>query len=111
MLMNFEKTAELIENGKLLHIAATEGLLRKLPRGNWIGGSTEYFMDAEGMICGEQLFVTQLDYADFVIKTYDTATIANAPRAHMVRVCLLYGSLGVMTYSTTSYGCCTAVVH
>ena len=48
MLMTFEETSKLIKEGKILHIAATEALLKKLPKGNWIGGSTEYFMAKDG---------------------------------------------------------------
>jgi hypothetical protein len=44
MLLSFDETAKMIASGKFLHIAGTENLLKKLPKGNWIGGSTEYFM-------------------------------------------------------------------
>ncbi|GBU21188.1 hypothetical protein R80B4_01077 [Fibrobacteres bacterium R8-0-B4] len=71
MLMTFDETSKKIGGGELLHIAGTEELLRKLPKGNWIGGSTEYFMAEEGgIVSGERLFVTAFPYKDFKIKSY-----------------------------------------
>jgi hypothetical protein len=76
MLMTFEEASELIGRGDLLHIAGTEGLIRRLPKGNWVGGSTEYFMAKEGgVVSGERLFVTAFPYADFSIKTYGAGEI------------------------------------
>ena len=42
MLMTFDQASNLINDSRLLHIAGTENLLKKLPKGNWIGGSTAY---------------------------------------------------------------------
>ena len=76
--LTFNEASDLINSGKLLHIAATEALLRKLPKGNWIGGSTEYFMTEDGgIVSGELLFVTELPCEDFSIQSYDASTIAN----------------------------------
>ena len=76
MLITFEETSKLIKEGKLLHIAGTEKLLKKLPKGNWIGGSTEYFMAKDGgKVSGELLFVTGFPYDKFAIKSYDAKTI------------------------------------
>ncbi|MDR2569384.1 MAG: hypothetical protein LBD23_03670 [Oscillospiraceae bacterium] len=69
--MTYEKTSELINNGNLLHIAGAESLLKKLPKGKWIGGSTEYFMaSVGGIITNELLFITELSYENFTIKSY-----------------------------------------
>ena len=77
MFMNFETVSKLIAEGKLLHIAGTEDLLRKLPKGKWIGGSTEYFMEKNGgKVSGDHFHVIELDY-DFVIKSYDLSNIKN----------------------------------
>jgi len=76
MLKTFDETKTLIEQGKLMHIAGTEELLRKLPKGNWIGGSTEYFMDADaGKVTDSMLFVNE--FADYKgkIALYDAANI------------------------------------
>ena len=76
MLMTYDKTSKLINDGKLLHIAGTEELLRKLPKGSWIGGSTEYFMTNEGgRITGELLFVTEFSYEIFSVKAYEVSNI------------------------------------
>ena len=77
MLVSLETTSKLIEDGKLLHIAGTEALLKKLPRGRWIGGSTEYFMTKDGgKVSGDLLFVTEFSFKDFVIKTYSAKDIS-----------------------------------
>jgi len=76
MLMTYDKASKLINDGKLLHIAGTEELLRKLPKGNWIGGSTEYFMtDEGGIITDSLLFVTEFPYEGFSIKSYSVNSI------------------------------------
>ncbi|MDR1615453.1 MAG: hypothetical protein LBR98_00305 [Syntrophomonadaceae bacterium] len=78
MLLSFDETAQKIANGKLLHIAGTENLLKKLPKGNWIGGSTEYFMAKEGgKITNALLFVTEFPYDEFQISTYDGGSISS----------------------------------
>lgn len=77
MLLTFDEASKKIESGKLLHIAGTEALLKKLPKGRWIGGSTEYFMAREGgKVSGELLFVTEFPYWNYVIKSYSTTEIA-----------------------------------
>jgi hypothetical protein len=59
ILLTFNEASELINDGQLLHIAAAEDMLRKLPKGTWVGGSTEYFMAHEGgKVSDEVLFVT-----------------------------------------------------
>ena len=78
MLMKFEDASDLIKNGKLLHIAGTEELLRKLPKGKWIGGSTEYFMSKEGgMVSGEMLFVTEFPYENHKVVSYGSSEVKN----------------------------------
>jgi hypothetical protein len=76
MLLSFEETSKLITDGKIIHIAGTEALLKKLPKGNWIGGSTEYFMAKDGgKVSGDLLFVTDFPegksvYEKCKIKSY-----------------------------------------
>ncbi len=63
MLITFEETVELIKQGKTLHIAADESILDKLPKGNWIGGTTPYFISEEGGVFSkDRLFVNELDF-------------------------------------------------
>ena len=78
MLMSFNEVSEFIKDGKLLHIAGSEGLLRKLPKGKWIGGSTEYFMSVQGgKVSDDLLFVTEFSFENFSIKSYDVSGIKN----------------------------------
>jgi hypothetical protein len=78
MLMTFDQTKMLIGENKVLHIAGSESLLRQLPKGNWVGGSTEYFMAKDGgKVSGELLFVTEIPCKNFTIKTYSADTIHN----------------------------------
>ncbi|MCR4657573.1 MAG: hypothetical protein K5770_15310 [Lachnospiraceae bacterium] len=65
MLITLEETVALINEGKVLHIAADDSLLRKLPKGNWIGGTTPYFISEEGgILTKDRLFVNEIDYAE-----------------------------------------------
>lgn len=47
-LLSLKETQALIESGQILLIAASQGLLDQLPAGQWLGGSTHYFMSQEG---------------------------------------------------------------
>ena len=65
MLITFEETVTMINEGKILHIAADDSLLAKLRKGKWIGGTTPYFISDEGgVFTKEKLFVNEIDYAD-----------------------------------------------
>ena len=49
-----------------------------MPKGNWIGGSTEYFMtDSGGKVSGDSLFVNTFSNAEYKISAYNKDTIAN----------------------------------
>lgn len=77
MFLTLNEAKELIEKGKLLHIAGDEGLLSLLPRGNWIGGTTPYFITNQGgILTKDKLFVTELsDAKDFKFCEYDEMQI------------------------------------
>jgi hypothetical protein len=76
--MTFDDVSKKIAQGSLLHISGTENLIRKLPKGNWIGGSTEYFMSEDGgKVSDDLLFVTSFPYSEFAIKSYDEKNIEN----------------------------------
>ncbi|MDR1571030.1 MAG: hypothetical protein LBS32_00735 [Clostridiales Family XIII bacterium] len=78
MLKTFEQAAALIAEGKLLHISGTEALLRRLPAGNWIGGSTEYFLaESGGKVSGEILDVIVLPFTDYRFASYDARSLAD----------------------------------
>lgn len=77
MFITLEETKKLIEEGKLLHIAAEEDLLRQLPKGNWIGGTTPYFITAEGgTLSKDKLLVDAIDFAvEYKTRVYDADNI------------------------------------
>lgn len=65
MLITLEEAVSLINEGRILHIAADDSLLMKLPKGKWIGGTTPYFISEEGGIfTKDRLFVNEIDYAE-----------------------------------------------
>lgn len=77
-LMSVEAVNALIEVGKTLIIAGEECLLAQLSKGNWVGGTTPYFMDYEGgVVSEEKIFVT--DFTDhcteFSIEVYNEEQI------------------------------------
>ena len=77
MLVTFDEASKYIAEGNFLHIAGNEDLLKKLPKGNWIGGSTEYFMSKTGgLVTDEQLFLFDYGHTDCKINTYDIDTIS-----------------------------------
>jgi hypothetical protein len=76
MLLTYNETVKRIEAGESLHIAGSETLLRKLPKGNWIGGSTEYFMSRSGCkTADDALSVLSFHDAEVSIGTYDEKNI------------------------------------
>ena len=71
MMKTLDEVSALVEEGRLLQIAGNADLLRQLPKGNWVGGSTEYFMTAEGGIVTDKLlFVTEFAKGKFTICDY-----------------------------------------
>ncbi len=81
MFTNLDKVKEMISAGKLLHIAADESLLAQLPKGNWIGGTTPYFISNEGGVkTKEKLFVTEFDMAsNHKLCIYDKDNVTKLP--------------------------------
>lgn len=77
MFLTLQEAISEIQSGKLLSIAADESLLRQLPKGSWIGGTTPYFITDEGGIKSkDKLFVNVIDCAvEYKIITYTRDTI------------------------------------
>jgi len=48
MFVNLDQAIQLIQEGKIMHIAADESLLSQLPKGKWIAGTTPYFITEQG---------------------------------------------------------------
>lgn len=77
MFVNLDKAAKLIQQGKILHIAADESLLKQLPKGKWIAGTTPYFITEQGGItCKDKLYVNEIPYVvDYKTMVYDRNNI------------------------------------
>jgi hypothetical protein len=78
MLTTVTQLAPLIASGQPLLVAGDEDQLRKLPRGNWIGGTIPYFMtDRGGVTTRELLFVQRVPEIarGARVCTYDAASI------------------------------------
>jgi hypothetical protein len=60
MIVDFENLASWIKSGRTFFLAGDESLLRRLPKGNWIGGTIPYFMDAKGGVTSKKdIFATE----------------------------------------------------
>lgn len=78
MYATTDKVRELVAAGRHLIIAGDEQLLRRLPRGNWIGGTIPYFMTpAGGQSSRAHLHVTEMPALakGASIAVYDEASI------------------------------------
>lgn len=92
MLLTLEETIKLIQSGKILHIAADESMLNRLPKGNWIAGTTPYFItDQGGVVCKDKLFVDEITCsADWKIAVYDQNHVMDLiSDAYSNGICLL----------------------
>ncbi|MDR2157520.1 MAG: hypothetical protein LBO81_07055 [Clostridiales Family XIII bacterium] len=71
MLVTVDQATEYIGTGKLFHISGATSLLRRLPKGNWLGGSTEFFMDKGGGKATDQLLsLIEIPGESYRIETY-----------------------------------------
>jgi len=82
MFVNLDEAVKLIQEGKVLHIAADDSLLKQLPKGNWIAGTTPYFITENGGItCKDRLFINEFPFAvDYKAMVYDRDNILNIPK-------------------------------
>lgn len=77
-LFSVAEVAQKIAAGKKLLLAGDEQLLTELPAGDWIGGTTPYFMaNHHGLFTKQKIFVTELpDYITQIeVKTYDVVSV------------------------------------
>ena len=77
-LITLEETRARIAQGRPLLLAGDERALRKLPPGEWIGGTIPYFMSERGGTFSQELiFVTEFpeDVTGASIKEYDAASL------------------------------------
>ena len=79
-LLNYDETVKQINSDKLLVISASENMLEKLPKGNYIAGSAYYFInEGEGEEYEDRCYVEELpaDINGYNIIIYDENTIKN----------------------------------
>lgn len=77
-----EQAAEMIRAGKRLIVAGDEQLLAQLPRGEWVGGTTPYFMAEEGGLCSHAMLqVSELPDCVLSVQTkfYDASLLHRIP--------------------------------
>jgi hypothetical protein len=85
-LMTVQEASDLILAGKKMLIAGDEALLAKLPRGEWIGGTSPYFMSEDGGLCSrEHLQVAVLPDAvhSTRVETYEANDLERIPSGYM----------------------------
>lgn len=64
LFVSSDEAADIIRGGDVALFAGSEAALASLPRGQWIGGTTVYFMtDHGGTVDSERLFCTVIDEA------------------------------------------------
>lgn len=74
-LLTLDETVALIRTGRFLALAGDEALLRRLPTGNWIGGTIPYFIGEKGgVMTRDRVFATDLGEGA-TIAEYDRGTL------------------------------------
>ena len=79
-LQSVEEVTQLIEEGRILSLAGDERILSKLPKGQWVAGTTPYFMDEQqGKFEQDAIYVDDLSTfaEEHKIKVYTPDTIAS----------------------------------
>lgn len=78
-LMSVDAASALIRAGRACCVAGDEALLRRLPQGNWVGGTIPYFMTEQGGLCSRsEVFVTDLSGVSVLAqpRVYDPASLS-----------------------------------
>lgn len=78
-LYSLEEVSTMIYNGDVLFLSADFNVLNKLPRGNWIGGTTPYFMSEHGGVTShDKIHIVNVSShaIDFKISSYSENNIA-----------------------------------
>ncbi|AMO55239.1 hypothetical protein GZ77_11310 [Endozoicomonas montiporae] len=77
-LQSVNEVIQLIEAGKVLSLAGDERVLSQLPKGNWVAGTTPYFMGrSQGEFSQEKVYVDEIaeGLTQHKIMTYDKQTL------------------------------------
>ncbi len=98
-LYKVPEVIEMIRQGRVLLLAGETSPLSQLPAGNWIAGTTPYFMvyPQQEIISSEHIFVQEMpDVKNIAIQLYNAQTIKNiykdAPENGFTLVCMPFGS-------------------
>ena len=78
MLSDIEAVKRMLDSGKKLVLAGEESLLRRVPKGQWIGGTIPYFMsETGGITTRDRMYVDEIPASatDVRIGIYDTSSI------------------------------------
>ncbi len=80
-LLPISKVSQMIEAGKTLILAGDDAVLSRLPKGNWIAGTTSFFMtkDRGGIEDTDMIFVTDISdvASSFKIRRYDAGRLGH----------------------------------
>jgi len=106
MLTDKVTVAEMIRSGEILMLSGTEEMLTGLPQGNWIGGTSSYFMNENGgKKCLDKIFVMKLpgDAEMQQIKSYDSEHLLDishdAPENGFTYLLMPFGSKAHYNYA------------
>lgn len=76
-LLEVRDAVALLATGKPCVVAASEEVLARLPRGNWVGGTIPYFMGPDGgVVTKDRVFVTELPTREVVFAHYGPDDLA-----------------------------------
>lgn len=81
-MMTIDAASQLIREGKCLLISGDEKLLAKLPLGNWVGGTSPYFMSEDGGLTSKdrvQVIVLPDFVRDVAVKFYTANELPQIP--------------------------------
>jgi hypothetical protein len=107
MMKTLAQAASQIQSGSTLMVAGDLDLLKKLPKGQWIGGTIPYFIaEKGGTFTKSEVFVTELDPKTFLeprVFSYPQAQLASitsdAPDNGVTLLILPFGSDVLLEYA------------
>lgn len=82
-LLEKDQVIELIRRDRILILAGSLDLFKKFPKGNWIAGTTPYFMTSEGGMKNlEKIFTVDVTdiVKECVVKNYNIGNVEDIPK-------------------------------
>lgn len=79
LMLTPEEFSARLRGGRSFLVAGDEGLLRRLPKGDWVGGTASYFLaEAGGIHARDRVYAAEVPEfaAGAEIKVYDAASVA-----------------------------------